>query len=219
MVGPSNGAALQLDRALAGLARAGRGAERAGRLRQDPPGAYLGGARRRADRAPPPSCDRRSRCSSSPEAARGRGCDAGRRFRRRRSSISSTGRARRRRACSSRRAAAPADWRVGLPDLRSRLRMATPVALGEPDDELLRKVLVKLFADRQLVVEKAVIDYLLVRMERSLARRGCDRSRRSTGRRSPPAAASPGRWRPESLSREAGASRRSSLNRNRLSSY
>ena len=65
---------------------------------------------------------------------------------------------------------APADeWRVSLPDLRSRLRLATPAALGAPDDELLRKVLVKLFADRQLVVDKALIDYMISRMERSLS--------------------------------------------------
>ena len=61
------------------------------------------------------------------------------------------------------------DWAVSLPDLRSRLRLATPAALGAPDDELLRQVLVKLFADRQLIVEKPVIDYLLLRMERSLS--------------------------------------------------
>jgi chromosomal replication initiation ATPase DnaA len=61
------------------------------------------------------------------------------------------------------------DWAVGLPDLRSRLRLATPAALGAPDDELLRQVLVKLFADRQLIVDKPVIDYLLLRMERSLS--------------------------------------------------
>jgi chromosomal replication initiation ATPase DnaA len=61
------------------------------------------------------------------------------------------------------------EWQVGLPDLRSRLRMATPAALGAPDDELLRKVLVKLFADRQLVVDKALIGYLISRMERSLS--------------------------------------------------
>jgi chromosomal replication initiation ATPase DnaA len=62
-----------------------------------------------------------------------------------------------------------AHWRVALPDLRSRLRMAAPAALGPPDDELLRTVLVKLFADRQLTVDRAVIDFLLVRMERSLS--------------------------------------------------
>jgi chromosomal replication initiation ATPase DnaA len=65
---------------------------------------------------------------------------------------------------------APAtDWRIALPDLRSRLRMAAPVALAPPDDDLLRKVMVKLFADRQLTIDKPVLDYLLVRMERSLS--------------------------------------------------
>jgi chromosomal replication initiation ATPase DnaA len=60
------------------------------------------------------------------------------------------------------------DWGVRLPDLLSRLRLATPGHLDTPDDSLLRQVLVKLFADRQLLVDKAVIDYLLKRMERSL---------------------------------------------------
>jgi len=61
------------------------------------------------------------------------------------------------------------DWRVELPDLRSRLRLAAPAFLGAPDDELLRQVLVKLFADRQLVVDKSLIDYLISTMERSLS--------------------------------------------------
>jgi len=60
------------------------------------------------------------------------------------------------------------DWGIGLPDLRSRLRLATAVNLESPDDILLRQVLVKLFSDRQLLVDKTVIDYLLKRMERSL---------------------------------------------------
>jgi chromosomal replication initiation ATPase DnaA len=47
--------------------------------------------------------------------------------------------------------------------------MATLAELHEPDADLLRQVLVKLFADRQLTVDKVVIDYLLVRMERSLS--------------------------------------------------
>jgi chromosomal replication initiation ATPase DnaA len=63
----------------------------------------------------------------------------------------------------------PEEWRVELPDLRSRLRLATPAALGAPDDDLLRQVLVKLFADRQLIVDKPLLDYLIVRMERSLS--------------------------------------------------
>jgi chromosomal replication initiation ATPase DnaA len=80
------------------------------------------------------------------------------------------------------------DWRVGLQDLRSRLRLATPVALGAPEDGLLRQVLVKLFADRQLLVEKPVIDYLVARMERSLSAAvrlvdTLDRAALSAGRR------------------------------------
>ena len=58
---------------------------------------------------------------------------------------------------------------VRTPDLASRLRAARPVELGEPDDALLRRMLVKLFADRQLDVDPAVIDYIALRMERSMA--------------------------------------------------
>lgn len=62
----------------------------------------------------------------------------------------------------------PASWSIGLPDLASRLRAATTVEIQEPDDELLRRVFVKLFADRQLDIDLSVIDYLVLRMERSL---------------------------------------------------
>jgi chromosomal replication initiation ATPase DnaA len=58
---------------------------------------------------------------------------------------------------------------VALPDLVSRLRAAHLVVLGAPDDDLLRRVLVKLFADRQLAVDPSVVDTIVVRMERSLA--------------------------------------------------
>jgi chromosomal replication initiation ATPase DnaA len=63
---------------------------------------------------------------------------------------------------------APGELSVQLPDLRSRLRALPVVALEAPDEPLLKAVLVKLFADRQLSVEPAVIDYLSVRMERSM---------------------------------------------------
>lgn len=62
----------------------------------------------------------------------------------------------------------PQAWGIDLPDLNSRLRAAQLVELGEPDDLLLRQVIVKLFADRQLTVSPRVIDYLVARMERSL---------------------------------------------------
>ncbi|MGQ7791523.1 hypothetical protein ACUN0C_03850 [Faunimonas sp. B44] len=58
-------------------------------------------------------------------------------------------------------------WGVALPDLASRLRLATALRLHEPDEPQLRQVLVKLFADRQLLVERPVLDFMLLRMERS----------------------------------------------------
>jgi chromosomal replication initiation ATPase DnaA len=63
---------------------------------------------------------------------------------------------------------APGDLTVAIPDLRSRLRALPVVALSAPDEPLLKSVLVKLFSDRQLSVEPAVIDYLSLRMERSM---------------------------------------------------
>ena len=64
---------------------------------------------------------------------------------------------------------APASWRVELPDLASRLRAVPVVELSAPDDALLRAVMVKLFADRQLAVDEALIGYLATRIERSFA--------------------------------------------------
>ncbi len=64
-------------------------------------------------------------------------------------------------------AVAPGDLQVRLPDLRSRLRALPVVQIEAPDEELLRALLVKLFADRQLTVEPHVIAYLALHMERS----------------------------------------------------
>jgi len=66
----------------------------------------------------------------------------------------------------------PDSWPLTLPDLRSRLRAAHPLELNEPGDQLLRQVMVKLFADRQLTIEPRVLDYIIVRMERSLSAAG-----------------------------------------------
>lgn len=62
----------------------------------------------------------------------------------------------------------PTAWGITLADLMSRLRAAAPIEIEEPDDDLLRRVLVKLFADRQIAIDLGVVDYLVVRMERSL---------------------------------------------------
>jgi chromosomal replication initiation ATPase DnaA len=64
--------------------------------------------------------------------------------------------------------AAPGEIEIGLPDLRSRLRALPLVRLEAPDEALLKGVLVKLFADRQLAIEPHVVAYIAVRMERSL---------------------------------------------------
>lgn len=63
----------------------------------------------------------------------------------------------------------PAGWTVRTPDLASRLKAMPAVALAPPDDALLRAILVKLFADRQLHVEEDLIGYLVTRIERSFA--------------------------------------------------
>ena len=64
---------------------------------------------------------------------------------------------------------APATWGVALPDLVSRLRALPVVTVSAPDDALLRAVMVKLFADRQLSVDESLIAYLATRIERSFA--------------------------------------------------
>lgn len=63
----------------------------------------------------------------------------------------------------------PAQWTASVPDLVSRLRALVHVDLHEADDELLTRVLEKQLADRRAPVRPGVIDYLLPRMERSVA--------------------------------------------------
>ena len=82
----------------------------------------------------------------------------------------------------------PGAWALRTPDLVSRLRLAPAVSIAPPDDALMRAVLVKLFADRQLAVDTSLVDYLALRLERSLdaARRAVadlDRASLDTSRR------------------------------------
>ncbi len=64
---------------------------------------------------------------------------------------------------------APDSWGLRTPDLLSRLRLAPSVRIQPPDDALLKAVLVKLFLDRQLIVDTAVIDAVALRIPRSFA--------------------------------------------------
>jgi len=63
--------------------------------------------------------------------------------------------------------APPARWSVALPDLRSRLSALPAVGIAPPDDGLLEALLGKLFADRQLAVDRGTVMFIVTRMERS----------------------------------------------------
>lgn len=63
----------------------------------------------------------------------------------------------------------PSAFPVALRDLRSRLRAVSVVTLAPPDDHLFRALIVKLFADRQTIVDESVVSYLATRIERSSA--------------------------------------------------
>jgi chromosomal replication initiation ATPase DnaA len=63
--------------------------------------------------------------------------------------------------------APPARWPVALPDLRSRLAALPTVGIAPPDDGLLESLLAKLFADRQLAVDRGTVIFIVARMERS----------------------------------------------------
>ncbi|MGI3210740.1 chromosomal replication initiator DnaA [Roseovarius tibetensis] len=58
-------------------------------------------------------------------------------------------------------------WGLTLPDLASRLQGTLHITLHPPDDALLSAVLMKLFADRQLMPSPDTIPFLAKRMERS----------------------------------------------------
>ncbi len=82
----------------------------------------------------------------------------------------------------------PAAWSISIPDLRSRLRLAHVVEIHQPDAELIKAVVVKLFADRQILVDDEVINYAALHCDRSLAAIGqfvtaVDNVALATGRR------------------------------------
>lgn len=62
-----------------------------------------------------------------------------------------------------------ASFPVTIRDLASRLRAIPSVTLAAPDDALLRALIVKLAADRQLTADDALVSFLVNRIERSFA--------------------------------------------------
>jgi chromosomal replication initiation ATPase DnaA len=61
----------------------------------------------------------------------------------------------------------PAQWPFALPDLVSRLRAMPSVGLLPPDDGLLRAMLARLLAERQIAVPERVQAFLLARLPRT----------------------------------------------------
>ena len=64
---------------------------------------------------------------------------------------------------------APSRWPVALPDLASRMQATTVTQIENPDDALLSALVMKLFADRQMMPKPALVQYLTTRIERSFA--------------------------------------------------
>jgi hypothetical protein len=61
----------------------------------------------------------------------------------------------------------PPGWDIRLPDLRSRLTATPHVAIADPDEALIGHLLLKLLADRGVIVPPDVTEYVVPRIERS----------------------------------------------------
>ena len=54
-----------------------------------------------------------------------------------------------------------------LLDLRSRMKNCLVAKIEKPDDELMFAIILKNFSDRQVVIDKKLIDFIIKRIERS----------------------------------------------------
>lgn len=63
----------------------------------------------------------------------------------------------------------PSQRDMGLPDLNSRLRSLPVIELPQPDDNLCRAIIKKVFLDLQISVADEVVEYMLAHMSRSLS--------------------------------------------------
>lgn len=62
---------------------------------------------------------------------------------------------------------APTRWPIALPDLASRVRATSSVPLGQAEESLLRRLFLRLLAERQIVVAQPVTEWLLRRLPRN----------------------------------------------------
>ncbi len=62
----------------------------------------------------------------------------------------------------------PLAWTIVVPDLASRLNAMRVVTVPEPDEDLLRDILMRLFARRAISPSPDAIDFLMMRIDRSV---------------------------------------------------
>ena len=82
----------------------------------------------------------------------------------------------------------PNRWDTALPDLASRLSAVPVTEIGAPDEALLRTVMLKHFADRQLDIDPKTLEFLALQVDRSLeaaaaAVEAVDRAALASGRK------------------------------------
>ena len=63
----------------------------------------------------------------------------------------------------------PKKWDADLADLSSRMLATHTVKIKHPDDELLKAIIVKQFADRQVTISEKVLNYIMKNTERSFS--------------------------------------------------
>ena len=59
------------------------------------------------------------------------------------------------------------DIEFSLPDLKSRLKNCIYAKIDKPDDDMIFALVLKHFSDRQIKIEKKIIEYITKRIERS----------------------------------------------------
>lgn len=64
---------------------------------------------------------------------------------------------------------APNHLHIPLADLQSRLNMLPSIRINEPDDIMLQTLIVKLFADRQVIISPEILNYIMQNTQRSFA--------------------------------------------------